>query len=605
MCGILGSINFIPDDKAIKKSGSLLRHRGPDSCGMWIDRRNVVFLLHRRLAIQDLSDKGKQPMHHPYNPSISIVYNGEIYNYLTLKKHLESKQIVFQSDCDTELLLHAYTMWGTDMLHRIEGMFAFAIWDGDRRRCFLARDPVGQKPLFYTTHPGQLFFGSTPQVIRCIDPRPGGLRYEALCYVLTLGYVPSPLAIWENMCSLEPGHYLLWAPDTASAPRAYWQPPDILKESSTDPDDFVALFTDICREHLLSDVPVGLLLSGGLDSSCLAALLSRAGINDIKTFTLNFVNEVRSEAPIAQETSRFLGLQNVTADLVQEDIDTLRGHVAATASQPQGYSALLTWYHLSQEVAGHFKTVLSADGGDELFGGYRWYDSGRFGLTLCKRFLKSLLNKTALLRKFDEFSRRSLLHAHAMKVFPRFLPDEAAMLFAPLGRGFDEDAMLEPLRRYWIKELPRQNALQRMDLMTFCSGSICAKTDNMSMAHSLEVRAPFLDRRIIDWALTRRTPEYREGQGKQVVRQALAGKVPEQVFNHPKQGFSMKGLQTYDFEGLLEEIRNSAMNRDGILNTQWKTLFDQNAPYWQARIWTLSAVTKWYEHTTGGGGRNV
>jgi asparagine synthase (glutamine-hydrolysing) len=602
MCGILGSINFIPDDKAVEKSGSLLQHRGPDSSGMWIDRRDTVFLLHRRLAIQDLSDKGKQPMHHPYNPSIVIVYNGEIYNYLTLRKHLESKQIVFQSDCDTELLLHAYTMWGTDLLHRIEGMFSFAVWDGDRRSCFLARDPVGQKPLFYTTHPDQLFFGSTPQAVRCIDPRPGTLRYEALCYVLTLGYVPSPLAIWENMHSLDPGHYLLWEQDTASEPTAYWQPPEILQESSSEPDDFVSLFTGICREHLLSDVPVGLLLSGGLDSSCLAALLAHDGIKDINTFTLNFVNEVRSEASIAQETARFLGLQNVTADLVQEDVDTLRGHVAATASQPQGYSALLTWYHLSQEVARHFKTVLSADGGDELFGGYRWYVQDGFGLIQLKRFLKSLLKGGAMARKFDAFSRRSPLHAHALKLFPRFLPDEAAMLFEPLGQGFDEDAMLEPLRRYWIKDLPRQNVLQRVDLMTFCSGSICAKTDNMSMAHSLEVRAPFLDRRMVDWALSRPTPAYGEGRGKQIIRRVIAGKVPERVLNQPKQGFSMKGLQTYDFEGLREEIRESAMNRDGMLNTQWMTLFERKTPYWQARLWTLSAVTKWYEHHVAHGG---
>ncbi|SDB54939.1 asparagine synthase (glutamine-hydrolysing) [Desulfonatronum thiosulfatophilum] len=595
MCGILGSINYLPDKKSIQEVDKLLHHRGPDAGGEWVDRSIPVWLFHRRLSIQDLSERGAQPMVHPDRPKIVITYNGEIYNARALREQLEDKGCVFRGTSDTEVLLHAYAVWDVDLLSRIEGMYAFAIWDGYRQKCFLARDPVGQKPLYYTVWDENLAFGSTPQALRIIDPRPATISYEALCSVLTLGYVPAPLAVWEGMQALCPGHYMVWTPGESCTPRQFWSPPDRVDGTPDTPEGFASFFTDICKEHLIADVPVGLLLSGGLDSTCMASLLSRAGIADLKTFTLHFVDEPRSEAPLAQETARYLGLDNITVDLIPEDVDNLRNQVAISAAQPQGYSALLTWHHLSREVVRHFKTVLSADGGDELFGGYVWYDERLFTLIRLKKAVRSLISKESA-GMFATFAGKSSLHAHAMKVFPRFLPEEAALMFAPLGRGFDDEAMLAPLRKHWIKDLPSQNALQRVDLMTFCSGSICAKTDNMSMAHSLEVRAPFLDRRMIDRALSQPTPLYRPGHGKQLIRRSIAGKVPDRVLNHPKQGFSMKTLHWYDFDKLEVEIRNSLMFRHGLLAEDFQKLLAPGIPYRTARAWTLSALSKWYEH---------
>ena len=596
MCGILGSIGFIPDQETRLEADGLLQERGPDAGGEWIDPSIPVWLFHRRLSILDLSERGAQPMVHPEIPDIVVTYNGEIYNYRALRSLLEGKGYVFRSDSDTELLLHAYVAWDVELLSRIEGMFAFAIWDGGRRSIFLARDPIGQKPLFYASFNNRLVFGSTTQALRCIDPTPGILSYEALCYVLTLGYVPSPHAIWANMHCLDPGHYLVWEPGRVTGPKAYWQPPEVLNRESGDSEEFVSIFTGICEEHLLADVPVGLLLSAGLDSSCVAALLAHSGKQDFTTFSLHFVGDRLSEAPVAQETSRHLGLKNITVNLDQDDVYALRESVAMHASQPQGYSALLSWYRLSREVSGYFKTAISADGGDELFGGYRWYTCSRFGSAQFKRFLKVLLSRDVLFHKFYEFSKKSVLHAHALKVFPRFLPEEAASLFAPIGKGFDDEMMLEPMRRHWIEQLPRQNALQRVDLMTFCSGSICAKTDEMSMAHSLEIRAPFLDRRMIEWALSRPTPLYREGKNKEIIRKAILGKVPEGVLSHPKQGFSMKGLKSHVFESLFNEIRESSLFVDGILSENFEEVVRKKSVFHQARLWTLAAISKWYEN---------
>jgi asparagine synthase (glutamine-hydrolysing) len=595
VCGILGSIGYIPPDHAVEKANGHLLHRGPDASGVWADKRQNVFLFHRRLAILDLSDDGNQPMRHPTNPSIVIVFNGEIYNYYSLRKEIESKNVIVRSKSDTELLLHAYALWGVEMLYQIKGMFAFAIWDGDKKTLFVARDPVGQKPLFYSVNGNKFCFSSTPKALRDISQRVGGLDYESLCFAVTLGYVPSPNAIWENMQCLDAGHFLLWEEGKLSTPHAYWKPLNPYEKRTSDSDEFIALLSEVLGEHFLSDVPVGLLLSGGLDSSLLAALATEIGRKDVSTFTLDFANNPNSEASIAAGTARHLGLDHMTAEFSRDNIDKLRQLVSVSSYQPQGYSAMLTWYQLSERVARNFKTVLSADGGDELFAGYRWYGHQRFSLSQAKRLISAGLKSSRLEWELNQFSRKSPLHAHVINVFPRFLPDEAATLFAPLGHGFCDEAMLEPLHRFWDKELSLQDSLQRIDLMTFCSGSICAKTDNMSMAHSLEVRAPLLDVRIIDWAFSRRVPQFSGRQGKPLIRQALRGKVPKNVMSHPKQGFSMR-TEGYDYEKLLDEVDNSIMSRSGMLNPQWKMLLQKRTPYRNARIWTLASLTKWYEY---------
>lgn len=604
MCGIVGTAGWIPTEQARRSACDLMWSRGPDGAGHWQAGNGDVWLGHRRLAIVDPSPAGSQPMAHPDRDDLVVTYNGEIYNYRSLRAQLERQGCQFRSQCDTELLLHAYHRWGPGMLDRIQGMFAFAIWDDGRRELLLARDPVGQKPLFYSHHDGRLSFASTPEAIQQLQGRRAEVSTEALAYVLTLGYVPAPLSAWRGTAQLPAGHIARWKHGGDWQTSPYWAPPTHATEAGGQDADqaFRELFSQVCEEHLLADVPVGLLLSAGLDSTSVACCLADAGRLDTTAVGVAFDDPGADESRIAAQTAAHLGLTFRRVPMPVADIDQLRREVSVAASEPQGYSALLPWYQASRAVASDYKVILSGDGADELFGGYAWYGDLRWPRSrgLGNRlFPRRPLAEAATPRQraaaMAAFSRRSPLHRHAMRLFPRFLPEEAAQLFAPAGCGFDEQAMLAPLERHFRAELPLQDALQRVDLMGFCSGSILAKTDRMSMAHSVEVRAPFLDRRLVEWALSRPADPATAGAGKPRLRRYLAGRVPAQVLSRPKQGFSMRGMTDYDFDKLAGEVALSRLVRDRLLRPDFRRFVAPGTPYRQARLWTLAAVAAWYE----------
>lgn len=584
--------------------------RGPDGSGQWESDSRSVWLGHRRLAILDLTAAGAQPMAHPDRPDLVVTFNGEIYNYNALRVELEKLGCRFRSNCDTELLLHAHDRWGAGMLHHIQGMFAFALWDGVRQELLLARDPVGQKPLYFSHRDGRLSFASTPQVIRHLEGGQGAVSAEALAHVLTLGYVPAPLSGWQGINQLLPGHAARWRADGDWRISPYWTPPTELTDADGAESDqaFRELLSQICQEHLLADVPVALLLSAGLDSSSVACCLADAGCRDTTAVAVGFDDPQADESGLARETAARFALQFLRVGMPLADIDVVRREVSSAASEPQGYSALLPWYQASRAIAPDFKVVLSGDGADELFGGYIWYQDlawPRYRRWMSRLFGRRPLAEGATPQQRSAamagFARRSPLHRHAMRLFPRFLPEEAAQLFAPAGCRFDEAAMLAPLERNFRPEMPLQNALQRVDLMGFCSGSILAKTDRMSMAHSLEVRAPFLDRRLVDWALSRRADTATKGASKPRLRRYLAGRVPEQVLSRPKQGFSMRGMEGYDFDTLVTGIASSDLVRDQVLRADFLRFVAPGTPYRQARLWTLAAVATWYDQHSRGG----
>ena len=601
MCGILALFGELARDRR-RASAALdrLAHRGPDGRGEWVSADGAAWLGHRRLAIVDLTEAGDQPMVLPER-GLVLVCNGEIYNYPALRKELEGRGARFESHCDSEVVLHAYDAWGEGCLDRFEGMFAFALWDDRERRLFAARDPVGIKPLCFAETDGGLALASEAEAVKpfLAAPSPDPL---ALAYVLTLGYVPSPLCVWRGVRKLEPGHCLTWRPGAPPRVRRYWEPPRHVDPSPGDVGEWRGLFETVLREHLLADVPVGLFLSGGLDSSSVAAGLAEAG-RRIETVTVSFPGSADDESPVAAAVAERFGFPHEVIPVESGDVFGLLERVSAAYDEPQGYSSLLTMYAISAAAARRFKTVLSGDGGDETFGGYTWHRglaARAPGLwPLARRVLGPWLRRSSWPKLYDltetAFRRSSLLRRHAWRLYPRFLPEEVTDLLAPTGLRFDDDALLAPFRKHFEPALPARRALQRVDLMTFCSGSILPKVDRASMAHSLEVRVPFLDRRIIEWALTRPPDPREDREGKPLLRDYLRPRVPAEVLDHPKQGFSLRGMETFDWAAALDRVRRGYWAREGWLGPAWRRLTAPAAPRQKQRLWTLLALTLWMD----------
>jgi asparagine synthase (glutamine-hydrolysing) len=601
MCGIVAAVGQrslarVNGCAALKA----LAHRGPDAEGSWRSADDSAWLGHRRLAIVDLSPAGRQPMHNE-DQAIWLVCNGEIYNYPTLRARLEGVGHQFYSHSDNEVILHAYESWGEDCVDYLQGMFAFVLWDEKERKLLAARDPVGIKPLYYAEQNGCLALASEAgALIKLLDHQPAP-EPVALAYIMTIGYIPSPWGIWQGVHKLEPSHSLTWRPGQRAQLRKYWEPPRAI--TGTKPPTVEQLrerFEPVLREHLLSDVPIGLFLSGGLDSISIATGLREIG-QPVQALTVGFPDSIHSEAPTAEATAAHLGLPHETIPLSVGDIDELLSHVSIAYDEPQGYSALLTMFLLSEVTASRFKVALAGDGGDELFGGYTWYQALESPLgnrwRIIYQALQPLVRRSASpqtrKRAAKAFARASVLHRHAWRLFPRFLPEEAESLLSPMGVRFSDSEMLEPFRRHFEPTLPLRRALQRVDLMTFCTDSILAKVDKASMAHSLEVRVPWLDRRIVDWALSCASDPRDEEESKPVLRDYLRPRVPAGVLQRPKQGFSLRGLLDYDWTGAIESIRQGPWVQNGVWAKNWEQLLAPGVPYREHRIWTLLCLTKW------------
>lgn len=602
MCGILAAFSVDTAERNLSKSLQTLKHRGPDAHGEWNSSSASVWLGHRRLSIVDISEAGCQPMHNEDN-TIWLICNGEIYNYPTLRLHLEKLGHRFYSKSDNEVILHAYETWGDTVIDHLEGMFAFVLWDETQQRVLAVRDRVGMKPLCYVEiGKGLIFASEVSALLSLTEPKPEP-EPLALAYMLTLGYIPCPWSIWKGIYKLEPGYVLTWKIDTGIRKRCYWQPPRYIDtDSRDDSEKWPEIFYPVLKEHLLSDVPIGLFLSGGLDSSSIAAGLHDLG-QSVQANTVSFPGSSQDEAPIATKTAQYLKLPHRVVPLEVTDVDILLRKVMAAFDEPQGYSALLSMYLLSQETVKNVKVVLAGDGGDEIFGGYPWYQNldGNFPKRSLwiRRVLRPLTKRNASSeirqKTAKHFTRISPLHRHAWRLYPRFLPEEAETLLAPLEIQFGDWEMLAPLRKHFEPNLPLKRALQRIDLMNFCADSILAKVDRGSMAHSLEVRIPFLDRRLIEWALTRPLRSHENKENKPVLRNYLRSRVPEVVLKHPKQGFSLRILDAFDWDEAINSIRKGPWVQQGYWASDWKELLQPGVPYVTARIWNLLILTRWAE----------
>ena len=611
MCGIIAWAGARAGVEDVGEALRALASRGPDGEAVWTHEDGRAGLGHRRLAINDLSPAGRQPMVNE-DGTLRLVCNGEIYNAPRLRKALEASGHRFVSRSDNEVILHGYEEWGQAVVERLEGMFAFAIWDDRRRRLFAARDRVGIKPLCYTLRNGGLVLASTLAGILPLLPDRPDLEPKALAYVLTIGYVPAPWSIWKGISKLRPGHALTWDAGSGLRETCYWEPPRDLDRRPPDRDEWQDLIEEVLREHLLSDVPLGLFLSGGLDSTSVAVGTKSAG-QPLEALTLGFPDVPEDEMSMAKATARHLGLKHKAIALETGDIGDLLRRTMAVFDEPQGYGGPLPLFLISQQAAAHYKAVLAGDGGDEVFGGYFWYGDldGPVGgwQGVKRRFFRPRLSMAAGAEERAQamagFAKASVLHRHAWRQFPRFLPEEAEMLLAPMGLKFDDADMLRPFQEQFEPRLPLKRALQRVDLMTFCSGSILPKVDRASMAHSLEVRVPFLDRRIVERGLAAPLDPREATENKPPLRDYLQGKVPEQVFTWPKQGFSLRAAANFDWERGAEMVREGALSRDGVLCPDWATLVSPGTPNREGRIWALLALTLWADTWSSDCGRGI
>lgn len=552
MCGIVG---YLSDRRPID-AGLLtamrdaLAHRGPDGEGLWLSPDGLVGLGHRRLAVVDLSEGGRQPMA-SQDGRLLINFNGEIYNHHELRDELRALGWTFQSASDTEVLLAAYKQWGEDALARLAGQFAFAIYDREARTLFAARDRAGEKPFFYRHADKGLVFASELKALLVHPDMPREADPEALDHYLAYGYVPRGLCLLKSYSKLPAGHKLRYdlAGDRLEV-EPYWTLPrwDEARRAPLDAlvEEFEPLLDTAVRRQLLADVPVGILLSGGLDSSLVAATAARVS-GKVTTFTIGFPGHAAlDESPIAKRLAGELGTHHVEL-MAEADTVDLIPKLAAQFDEPIADSSMIPTFLVSRLVRSSATVALGGDGGDELFGGYLHYGwvspiarARKAGLHHLRAYglAARLLPKTFAGRKMA----LRLLDPNDGAVTLSRLAEPAMRRRLMGGHAPADRFTAERLRAALIagRDDPRERAMA-LDFLTYMCDDILVKVDRASMLTSLEVRAPLLDHKIAEFAFGRVAPDQKvAGKGRKLLLRRLAEKrLPAWFDSHRKQGFSI------------------------------------------------------------------
>ncbi len=576
MCGIAGIVSDAPSRDVVERMARTLTHRGPDDFGLW--QGEGVCLGHTRLAILDLSSAGHQPMTRGH---LSIVYNGEIYNFPELRRALPGP---FRSDSDTEVLLHLYEREGADMLRSLRGMFAFAIWDARKRELLAARDRIGIKPLFYRELPdGGIGFGSEIKALLEID-RPGMDR-TALRDFFSYKYIPHPKTIYDGIRRLPPAHTLTWRAGRLEV-RRYWEPAadTRIRDMSQAAERLGELLAEVVPEHTLSDVPVGLFLSGGIDSATLAAHLERP-----RTFTLAVDSDRFDESEAAGLTASYYGTEHVEETVGAIDLEQALDTIPRLYDEPFGDSAAWSAWLVSRMAARHVKVALTGEGGDELFLGYRYYDKyPTYRSTALRRALSERVPPFSNLGR--SLGRRAATGLERYAVFlPAFTLRQKQALLSPdlLEPDYDD---LWHVRRFWREDLEPLKRLQWADIQAHLPGGLLTKVDRASMAHSLEARPPLLDHRLVEFALSLDSRLLRDpdaGRGKLVVRELMEERSPPGLFDRPKKGF---GLPVREWVGRRRGLLQGSFDRlcrAGILRSGPIPSLDHD------QTWSLLVLDRW------------
>jgi asparagine synthase (glutamine-hydrolysing) len=574
MCGIAGFI--VPFEVArrdesltlIDKMCRVITHRGPDEQGTAVIGRAAIGM--RRLSIIDLLG-GQQPIYNE-DGNLAIVFNGEIYNYRELKKELEQRGHRFKTNSDTETIVHAFEEYGERCVEHLRGMFAFAIWDETKQELFIARDRVGKKPLYYTTTGDNKFlFGSELKVLLEHGGFGKKINQSALDAYLAFGYVPDPLCIFENVHKLAPGHWLKFKNNTVET-QQYWdfsfQSETKVKSEKEYVEELNSLLEEAVRVRLISEVPLGAFLSGGVDSSTIVGLMSRILEQPVKTFSIGFNEDSYNELKFARLAAKHFGTEHhefvVTPDLY-EIVHELVWHF----DEPFADQSSLPTYMLSKMAREYVTVVLSGDGGDELFAGYTRYltDQKRSGFAKLPKFLRQNVLQTVSANLPHGAIGRNFLHNISLEPLERYINsvsqiskfNRSALYSADFRQTMNGTfGFGEQLFQKFAETVSTGNpidSLLYLDSKTYLPGDILTKVDRMTMATSLEARVPLLDHKLIEFVT--RIPADLKLKGrttKYIFKQAVRGLVPNEILDRPKQGFGVP-IEHWINQQLRQQIR--------------------------------------------------
>lgn len=639
MCGICGYLDLtgsLIDRDILLSMTASLTHRGPDDHGIYINSSGQqggsglspsIGMGHRRLSIIDVSSAACQPMANE-DESVWVVFNGEVYNFAELREECVGRGHVFKSRSDTEVLLHLYEDSGIDFVEKLNGMFAFALWDGRDNKLFLVRDRIGKKPLYYSQIDSALVFASElkallahPQVRKEID-------IESLGKYLLYEYVPSPDSIFKGVKKLRPG-YVLSASRQGIWEKCYWHldfTPKIEASEEQISEEIMNLFRDSLRKRLISDVPLGVFLSGGLDSSSIVAGLSELiPGNEIKTFSIGFKDKSFDESSYAREVADYFGTDHHEEILNPGRMIEILPEVINFLDEPFADASVIPTYLLSKFTRSEVTVALGGDGGDELFAGYPTFLAHKMAL-FYEGLPSSLHNAVVSLASLLPVSMDNISFDFKVKQFLKGIPYDAPErnhiwlgAFSPEEQKklFNHDVLaslngFNPLIsiRESLEGLSFEDIMDQITFLYFkfyLADDILTKVDRASMAASLEVRAPFLDYRLMDYV--NRLPFRYKLKGftsKYILKRCMRNKIPERIINRNKKGFGVPIAKWFKNElraTLLDSLSEAKIKREGFFNYRYiKSLLDEHFAGRKdnrKQLWTLFMFEQWYERWAG------
>jgi len=646
MCGLAGFFGPATRNDAdlsaiAQRMNDTIYLRGPDSHGVWSDQAHGLALGHRRLSILDLSPEGHQPMV-SRNGRFIIVFNGEVYNFRDLRAELEAAGHAFRGHSDTEIMLAAFSQWGVQAAtKRFNGMFAFAVWDRDEKLLHLGRDRLGEKPLYYGwMADGTLLFGSELKALKAHPSFQGEINRDAIAGLLKLNYIADPHSIYQGIYKLPPATLLTWDGSSARPkPEHYWDLRAVAEASIQDPyrgseqeaiSELEALLKDAVGIRMVSDVPLGAFLSGGIDSSTIVALMQAQSSKPVRTFTIGFHEKNFNEAGFAKEVAQHLGTDHTELYISPRETLDVIPKLPAMYDEPFSDYSQIPTFLVCQMARQHVTVALSGDAGDELFSGYERYFVGRSlwnkisalpgwgrkatagGLTLLSaRTLNTLIEpfKKLLPAKYHHVSVGDKLHklAEVLRV------SEPVDMYQNLVSHWKHPEQVvingrEPITALtdnsnWPRVPDFTHRMMHLDMETYLPGDILTKVDRASMGVSLEGRIPLLDPRVIEFAW--RIPlsmKVKGGQGKWLLRQVLYKHVPQKLIDRPKMGFSvpigewLRGELRDWAEALLDESR---LKREGYfhpapIREKWHEHLE-GSRNWQYYLWDVLMFQAWLE----------
>ncbi|WP_082393663.1 asparagine synthase (glutamine-hydrolyzing) [Bacillus sp. JCM 19034] len=605
MCGFVGIFGTsLPRSNQLKEMTNVIAHRGPDELGFYED--DFIKLGFRRLSIIDL-ENGQQPLSFDQN-RYTIVFNGEIYNHTEIRNRLIQKGITFNTNSDTEVIAALYSLNKEDCVKELRGMFSFIIWDKVNKELFAARDYFGIKPFFYVENKGKLYMASEAKAILAVLNNVQ-VNKQALQHYLTFQYTPEPETMMDRLLKLEPGHYMKKSWDGELEVRAYWQPSFTPNHETyaVQKNKVLDVLRDSVKHHMRSDVPVGSFLSGGIDSTAIVAL-AREINPKIKTFSVGFEIDGYSEVQVAKKSAEDLGVENInyviTAEEYLQELPRILWHMDEPVADPSA----IPLYFVAKEASKHVKVVLSGEGADELFGGYNIYrepESLKL-FSYIPNFGKKLLRQVALLLP-EGIKGKGFLERGTTELHRRFIGNAYIM------SEREKEAVLLTYQRgmesiEWVRPLYEQadtyddvTKMQYIDLHTWLRGDILVKADKMTMAHSLELRVPFLDKNVFEIARKIQT-EYKIAHQttKFILRDALREIVPEHIFMRKKLGFPVPirhWLKKEWYERVLNIFKNSQtdylLNKDVLI--QLLEAHKKGEGDYSRKLWTAIVFMIWHQ----------